>query len=413
MIVKTASIISVGDELLAGRADFNTPWLADRLLEVGLPVVSGQIAGDRAELVAEACRRAASDADVVILTGGLGPTGDDVTRQGLAGFLGRPLKRDEKTLNRLKEFFRRRNREMPTANEIQACVPEGARVLDNDLGTAAGILAEKEGRVFVSLPGVPAEMKKMFTEQVAPILRQRAGQQVVAVRKLRCFGTSESELAAVLGNMMNRGRNPLVNVTVSSGVITVSLYASASDRVRTDEMVKRDEDLLRNMLGDLVFGTGEQTLAEVVGGKLVEQGKTIAVAESCTGGLVGKLLTDVPGASRYFTCGWVTYSNEAKVRQLGITEDLIAGRGAVSEEVARAMAGAAREKAGADISVSLTGVAGPGGGTEQKPVGTVYIAVGSSSGGQAERFFFPGDRSSIRLRAANTALNMVRLSLEV
>jgi len=212
---------------------------------------------------------------------------------------------------------------------------------------------------------------------------------------------------------MGRGRNPLVNCTVDAGVITLEIVATSSDRDLAEEMGAREEVSLRRVLGRLVYGVGDQTLAEVVGQRLAQTGRTMAVAESCTGGLLAELTTDVPGSSRYFLCGWVTYSNESKSRELGVLPALIETHGAVSEQVAVAMAQGARHKAGADFAIGITGIAGPGGGSEHKPVGLVYIAVSSRDGTDISRYVFPHDRSSVRLRAAQTALNLLRLKLEV
>lgn len=210
---------------------------------------------------------------------------------------------------------------------------------------------------------------------------------------------------------MQRGRNPLINCTVQYGVITLHIIATAKDKGQAQEMAEKDEKTLRNILGELIYGTGEQTLAEVVGAKLAQQKKTIAIAESCTGGTLAKLLTDIPGASRYFTYGWVTYSDIAKIKELGVEADLIKEDGAVSYRIAEAMARGARKRAGADFAIGITGIAGPGGGSEQKPVGLVYISIDSDSGCETKRFIFPYDRDFIRLRAAQTALNMLRLKL--
>jgi nicotinamide-nucleotide amidase len=230
----------------------------------------------------------------------------------------------------------------------------------------------------------------------------------MVVRKLKCFGAGESSIAEKLGELMRRGRNPLINCTAKHGVITLYIIATAKDKIQAEQMAEKDEELLRNILGELIYGTGEQTLAEVVGQKLAQQKKTIAVAESCTGGTLAKLLTDIPGASRYFTHGWVTYSNDAKRSELGVSAHLIEQHGAVSELVAESMARGARKRAGTTFAIGVTGIAGPSGAGEQKPVGLVYISVDSDSGCVTKRFIFHHNRASIRLRAAQTALNMVR-----
>jgi nicotinamide-nucleotide amidase len=410
--MKRASIVSIGNELLTGQTiSTNASYLSEKLLSIGIPAVSSYIIGDDINSIVRVLKLASDDADVVIATGGLGPTDDDVTRQALAEFLGAELQLQRELLQKIRDFFASRNRQMPQKNIRQAYIPAGAEALANNLGTAPGIIAETNRKLLVALPGVPSEMQQMFEESVLPKLRRLAGEQTIVVRKLRCFGAGESNIAALLGNLMQRDRNPLVNCTAEHGVITLHTIATAKDKLKAQQMSDKDEEQLRGILAELVYGTGEQTLGELVGEKLAQQNKTIAVAESCTGGTLAKLITDVPGASGYFTHGWVTYSNSAKISELGVSADLIERHGAVSEQVAEAMAKGARKKAGTDFAIGITGIAGPSGGTEQKPVGLVYISVDSDSGCETEKFMFSHDRSSVRLRTALTALNMLRLKL--
>jgi len=410
--MKKASIVSIGNELLIGQTiSTNASYLSERLLSIGILVSSSYTIGDEIDSIVRAFNLASSDADIVLATGGLGPTDDDLTRQALAKFLGTELQLQSKLLQQIQDFFTRRGRQMPEKCKVQAYIPAGAKAIDNNMGTAPGIMAEAKGKLLVALPGVPAEMKQMFEESVLPQLQQFAGGQAVVVKKLNCFGKGESEIAELLGGLMQRGRNPLINCTAEHDIITLTIIATAKDKTQAHQMAEKDEKLLRNTLGELVYGTGQQSLAEVVGEKLAQQNKTIAIAESCTGGTLAKLLTDIPGASRYFTYGWITYSNDAKISELGVPADLIEKYGAVSEQVAEAMAQHARKKADTDFAIAITGIAGPAGGTEQKPVGLVYISVDSESGCETKRFIFSHDRKSIRLRAALTALNMLRLKL--
>jgi len=416
--MKKASIVSIGNELLNGQTtDTNATYLSNRLLSINIPVVSIYTVGDEKGAIIRAFNLACSDADVVIATGGLGPTDDDLTRQAFAGFLGAELQLQEGLLQKICDFFACRNLQMPDKNKIQAYIPVGARAIANNLGTAPGIMvrvgAVREPPLLIALPGVPPEMKQMFEESVLPELQRFAGGQAVAVRKLKCFGAGESSIAEMLGDMMQRGRNPLINCTVQYGVVTLHIIAMAKDKDKARQMAENDEKSLRNTLGNLVYGTGEQTLADVVGERLAQNKKTLAVAESCTGGVLAKLLTDIPGASRYFTYGWVAYSNRSKVSELGVPADLIDKYGAVSEQVARAMAEGARRKAGTDFAIAITGIAGPAGGSEQKPVGLVYVSVDSDSGCETKRYNFSHDRDFIRLRAAQTALNMLWLQLDI
>jgi nicotinamide-nucleotide amidase len=412
--IKNASIVSVGNELLNGRTvDTNAAYIAGRLRTVSLRAVGVHTVPDEEAAIQRALSLAAGEADVVVVTGGLGPTDDDLTRQACAGFLGVDLVLRPDLLEHLRQFFERRGLEMPARNSIQACIPRGADALENAMGTAPGIRAGKEGKLLFALPGVPAEMRHMFDTLVLPELRSRAGGQVIVARRLRCFGAGESAIAEMIGDAMQRGRNPLVNCTVQSGVITLEIVATADRGEDAGRMAEQEEHSLRASLGNLVYGTEDQTLAEVVGNGLKRTGRTLAVAESCTGGLLAKLITDIPGASEYFTYGWVTYSNEAKSRQLDVPAEMIEEYGAVSEQVAEAMAQGARRKAGTDYAVSITGIAGPGGGSEQKPVGLVYISVDNPDGTETSRYVFSFDRSSVRLRAAQTALNILRLKLDL
>jgi len=420
--MKKACIVSIGDEILTGQTvDTNASYLSEKLVSIGIPVVSFYTVGDDIESIVKSLKLASSDADIVLATGGLGPTDDDITRQALAKFLGAELQLQDELLQKIQNFFSRRDRQMAAKCKVQAYLPAGAKALANNLGTAPGIMAEttrpepgrRKGKLVIALPGVPSEMRQMFEESVLAELKRFGAGQAVVIRKLRCFGTGESNIAELLGLLCQRGRNPLINFTAESGVITLHIIATAEDRIEAQQMAEKDEKLLRETLGELIYGTGEQTLAEVVGEKLAQENKTIAVAESCTGGTLAKLVTDIPGASQYFTHGWITYSNEAKTSELGVPADVIAEYGAVSEQVAEAMARCARRKAGTDFAIGITGIAGPAGGSEQKPIGLVYISVDSNNGCETKRFVFSHDRSSIRLRAAQTALNMLRLKIYV
>ena len=412
--IKKASIVSIGNELLSGRTvDTNAAYAARQLRTVGVPVVSIYSVADEEPAIRRTLGLATAEADVVLTTGGLGPTDDDLTRQAIAGYLGVELVCREDLLGQLREFFARRGVDMPERNAIQACVPQGAWAMENPKGTAPGIRAEKDGKLFFALPGVPSEMRHMLENAVLPALRPMASGQAVVVRRLRCYGAGESTIAEMIGDAMRRGQNPLVNCTVHAGVITLEIVATADSNEEAEKMAAQQEQHLRALLGSLVYGTADQTLAEVVGERLAREGKSVAVAESCTGGLLAKLITDIPGSSRYFACGWVTYSNDAKKRELEVPAEMIDEYGAVSEPVARAMAQGARRRAGTDYAISITGIAGPGGGNEQKPVGLAYIAVAGGESVNTSRFVFSSDRSSVRSRAAQMALNLLRLELGI
>lgn len=410
--MKRACIISIGNELLSGETvDTNTSYLARQLISHGIPTACVFTVPDEVEAIKCSLQRAVVDADMVLVTGGLGPTDDDVTRQGLAAFLGVELDFRQELFDQISGFFSQLNVNMAEANRVQAYIPKGARGIENKFGTAPGIMAEYEGVSIFCMPGVPKEMERMFTGSVLPVIESSVVDQAVVVRKVMCFGIGESTLADRLGDMMQRGRNPLINSTASTGVITLHVVGSAVEKAKASQMVDADITKLCEILGDVIYGYDGETLADVVGGELTKRGKTLALAESCTGGLVAKLFTDIPGSSNYFTHGWVTYSNQAKVGQLGVDSGVIESDGAVSEQVACQMARGARKKAKSDYAIGITGIAGPGGGTEQKPTGLVYIALDSPTCCKCERFVFPHGREYMRLRAALAAINMVRLEI--
>lgn len=411
--VKQASIISIGNEVLSGHTvDTNAATIARQLRLIGVPTVSSYTVADLQSAIVRSLKLAAEEADIVIVTGGLGPTDDDLTREGFAEFLGVDLELRDDLLVRISERFQRRGVPMVRKNESQARIPKGADAIPNEWGTAPGIAAEKGGTVFFALPGVPREMERMLAAAVLPRVQVLAGSQVVKVRRLKCFGAGESTIAEMIGDAMLRDRNPLVNCTAHMGVITLEIVATSQDAAEAETLVEGQDAALRAILGSLIYGVGEQTLAEVVGHRLAQLNRTLAVAESCTGGLLAKLITDIPGSSRYFTRGWVTYSNDAKIDELGVPKELIEKHGAVSSQVAEAMARGARCRAAADYGVGITGIAGPDGGTEEKPVGLVYVSV--DFGGQVHtvREVFPWERYFVRLRAAQTALDILRRRLD-
>jgi nicotinamide-nucleotide amidase len=408
-----AAIISVGNELLNGNTvDTNSNWLQNRLLTVSIPVVFSCAVTDDIQEIKNAIQYAAGKADIILITGGLGPTDDDLTRQAIAEFLGVKLEYHSELFEKIEKFFIAINRPMVEKNKIQAFLPAGTSEIENDLGTAPGIFYQGNKKIIASFPGVPSEMKQMFDKSILPRLKKFSQGDVIITRKIRCIGAGESAIAEMMGDMMNRQRNPLINCTVDHGIITLHIIARAKDKRTAETMAAKDIERLCGILGRLVYGFDEQTLARVVGQKLLEKKKTLAIAESCTGGLIAKMITDIPGSSGYFTYGWVTYSNDAKITQLGVDKGVIERFGAVSSEVAAAMAEGARKKSGADFAISITGIAGPEGGSEQKPVGLVYISIAFKNGVNTEKMLLgPRDRDFIRLRTSQHALNLLRLNL--
>jgi len=414
-----AVILSIGDELILGQTvDTNAAWLSSQLATIGISVKEHITVGDDLAAIAGQLRRIATSSDAIIATGGLGPTDDDVTRYALADVLEADLRLDESSLQQIEEFFVRRDRTMSERNRIQAMFPVGCEVIPNPLGTAPGILAEigskSEGNkvpVFF-LPGVPREMKEMYSHfvenRLKKLLENKGKAEVIVTRIVHTVGAGESRIAELLGTMMVRGRNPIVNSTAANMIVSLRINARAADEKTARDLIRPVEREIVNRLSDYVFGYDRDTLAGVVGRLLRERGETLATAESCTGGWLGKKITDVPGSSNYFRNGWVVYSNEAKIRQLGVDREILEAHGAVSEPVARQLATRAREIAGADYGIGITGIAGPGGGTEEKPVGLVYIAMADKNQVQVNKHIFPSTRDMVRLRAVTLALDLCR-----
>jgi nicotinamide-nucleotide amidase len=408
----TAEIIAVGSELLTPfRTDTNSLWLTDRLNTVGVEVKLKTIVGDDDARLEETIRDALKRSGVVVLTGGLGPTEDDITRKIAARALGRRLSLDERLLEEIRAKFLRWGRKMPEINARQAMVMEGAEVLPNPNGSAPGMYLEHDSRVVVLLPGPPREMKPMFDTHVLPKLSERAGGVRVARRVLRVAGLGESAVDERIAPVYTQYKNPQTTILFTSTDIEIHLTAQGKTEQEAELLLDGLSGQLEERLGDSVFAFRGETMEQVVGLRLAVSGFTVAVAESCTGGLVAHRLTEVPGSSSYFTEGVVTYSNESKTRLLGVPAELIGRHGAVSAEVAEAMAEGVKRRAGVDFGLAVTGVAGPGGGTEAKPVGLVYVALSDDAHTEHRRLMLPGDRPLIRHRASQSALDLLRRRL--
>jgi len=408
-----AVIVSIGDEVLNGDvADTNAAWLAERLVELGVEVAYHTCVGDVEEHIEQSLRYAAKRVNLIVASGGLGPTHDDLTRHAVAAVADAPLELHEESLAAIEERFRRLGRPMPTQNRIQAMIPAGAAVLPNTEGTAPGFVVQIGGAHAAFLPGVPREMRAMFDISLAPfVLALPIERRAVRAERLQTFGLPESVVNERLGALMQRGANPLVGLRVSGGVVSVKLLASGQTGEAADHLLASVVGEARRRLGEAVFGSGADTLELAVARLLERHNATLAVAESCTGGLIGHLLTNVAGISRFLLEDLVTYSNAAKSELLGVPPELIAAAGAVSEEVARAMADGVRRRARADLGLSTTGVAGPTGGSEAKPVGLVFIGLATAEGTRVERVQLVGSRELIKDRAAKCALNLLRLHL--
>jgi nicotinamide-nucleotide amidase len=408
-----AELLAIGSELLGPlRAETNSLWLTERLLDAGIEVVARTTLADDLALLESAFREALSRADVVIATGGLGPTADDLTREGAAAAFGRPLRRDGAIVEALVARFARYGRTMSSTNAKQADVLAGAVPLPNARGTAPGQLLEHEGRLLVLLPGPPGEMKPMFEEQVLPALRERAGtRRVVCRRVLRIAAMPESEVDELAAPVYSRFENPKTTILGAVGQVELHLVASGDGATEADRRIEELAAALRAALPGRIFSEDGRALPNVVVDLLRVRGLTLALAESCTGGLLSARVTDVPGASAVLDRAFVTYANRAKTEELGLDEALLERHGAVSEEVAAAMAAGARSVARADVGVGITGIAGPDGGTAEKPVGLVFVAIAGAAGTRVRRTLFPGGRERVRFQATQVALEMLRRGL--
>lgn len=409
-----AEIVSIGTELAAGMTvDTNAAWLSSALLAHGLRVSRHVTVPDDRSAICGEVRRAADSATFVIINGGLGPTGDDLTRQAVADAAGVPLVQDLESLDRIRAFFERMGRSMAESNAVQSYYPEGGAMLENTCGTAPGFRVGIGRAEVFALPGVPYEMKEMYLQAVDPVIASSAAGATTVTRTVRCFGASESGIAERINDLMQPGREPVVGITAKDAVISVRIIARGTDRSSTCAAADADEKEVKDRLGKLVFGAEDDTLASAVGALLAAGGLTAATAESCTGGLLAKLFTDVPGSSGYFLGGFVTYADREKNRVLDVPEPLISTHGAVSEEVATAMAKGCRNATGADFALSTTGIAGPGGGTAEKPVGLVYVSLAGVDGAETRKLQIGQhvDRAAIRDRTCKVILNLLRLEL--
>jgi len=407
----TAAVLCIGTELTRGELlNSNATWLAESLTRLGLEVTAVDCVDDDRERIEGYLRRLSAEHQVVVCTGGLGPTTDDITTECAARVAGVALVRDEASLEHIKQLLRRYGRpELAASNAKQADFPAGARVLPNPNGSAPGFGVKLGACAAYFMPGVPSEMKAMFDNSIAPEVAGLVGEarhQIV----LRCFGLPESEVNDRLAGVEAQ-YGVVIGYRASLPEIEVKVLARAATGDAALDLAQRAAADVRGRLGDYIYGEGFGSLPEHVGSSLAQRGLTLAIAESCTGGLAAELLTRIPGSSRYFLGGVVVYANSAKTALLGVPAELIAAHGAVSAEVARAMAEGVRARLGADLGLAFTGVAGPDGGTEQKPVGLVHWALARATGTeQRERVFF-GGRLDVRRRAAFAGFDLIRRSL--
>lgn len=404
-----AEIICVGTELLMGQVlNTNARFIASHLVEAGIGLNNSSVVGDNPRRLKEALLVAKGRADIVILTGGLGPTDDDLTKETVAEVLEKKLVFHEECMEKMKEYLKEAGRNLTKNNEKQAYLPEGCIVLQNDNGTAPGCIVEFESKAVIMLPGPPREMEPMFLNAVMAYLKQKSG-TVLTSRVLRLFGIGESKAAAMCDDLIKNQTNPTIAPYAKEGEVTFRVTASAESFEKAKKLLDDMCEKMYRRVGEYIYAEGEEnSLQQTVVKMLAEKNMTVTTAESCTGGLIGKMITEVSGASRVFNYGFVTYANEAKVKLLGVNGQTIEKYGVVSGEVAKEMAEGARKASSSDIAVSVTGIAGPGGGTKEKPVGLVYIGVSDAKGVEAYRFVQHGDRERVRNKSALCALDIIR-----
>lgn len=406
-------LISVGTELLLGNiVNTNTQFLAEKCALLGLSMYHQTVVGDNHDRLAEVIRTALGRSDVIILTGGLGPTEDDITKEVCAEVMGCELAEDPHTRERIEEYFRNSiYKEIPDNNWKQALVPEGARVLDNDNGTAPGLILEKNGKVAILLPGPPMEMKPLFLKQVYPYL-QSLQPEVIRSQMIKVCGMGESAVEEHLLDLIDKQTNPTIATYAKTGEVHIRVTAKAKDEETAKRIMKPVVKEIKRRLGDYVYSTKEHETLEMAVVKLLEKYElTATTAESCTGGLLAGRLVNVPGASEIFREGLITYSNKAKRKYLDVSKSTLKKYGAVSEQTAKEMAAGGVFATDSDVCVAVTGIAGPDGGTEEKPVGLVYIATYLKGSVRVEAYQFKGDRAKIREQAVVKALDLLRRSI--
>jgi nicotinamide-nucleotide amidase len=404
-----AEIIAVGSELLTPyRLDTNSLFLTSELNQLGIRVTHKAVVGDSSEELRASLRSALERADVIVTSGGLGPTDDDRTRDTVAELLGRKLHRDEAILRHIQGRFRRLGRAMPEINARQAMVPEGATVLPNPAGTAPGLWLEAEGHIVILLPGVPMELRALFEREVRPLLSKLGGKERLYTRDLRIIGLSESEVEQRVSPLYALYPGTETTILATAGGIQLHPRIWSDDAAKAHKLLDEIVQRMALALGENLFSTEGQLLEQVVARILAQNRATIAVAESCTGGMLAERLTNIPGSSSFFLGGIVCYSNDLKTTFAGVPAETIESKGAVSPEVALALADGIRKRTGATLGIGVTGIAGPAGGTPEKPVGLVHIAIGDDRGPREKAFRFGGDRNRIRQLATQTALDIVR-----
>ena len=403
-----AELIAVGTEILLGDiVNTDAQLISQGLSELGINVFYQTVVGDNPSRLRHVVETARDRADIIITTGGLGPTLDDLTKETLAAVFGKKLALHQPSLDRIKGFFQTIGREMTPNNEKQAWLPEGCTVFTNEWGTAPGCAFEAYGKHVLMLPGPPRECNPMWKECAMPYLYKLAGGCIVS-RNIRVFGLGESNMEAILHDMMEQSKNPTIAPYAKTSECFARVTAKADTPEECEKLLDPVVEKICGLLGEDVYGVDVDSLEQVVGDGLRQRGMTLAVAESCTGGLLSKRITDVPGCSDYYLGGVCSYANEVKMKVLGVRKETLDTVGAVSPEVAEQMAEGVAQALGADVGVGITGVAGPGGGTDEKPVGLVYISIWHKGRHFTRKMQSMNGRDRIRMQAASTALDLIR-----
>lgn len=402
-------LISIGDEIISGHTvDTNSSYTAPKLAEIGLSVTYKTAVGDDLKRMEEVIKRALVRTDIVIATGGLGPTDDDITKRVICKVFKRKLIFHEEVLADLKKRFEVRGFKMPSINQNQALLPQGATFLPNKTGSAVGILISEDNKIFISMPGVPREMKVMLTEELIPYLKSRVEQSAIKIIKLRTTGIFESALAEKVTPFIKVPDNIQFAYLPAYHGVDLRIISTGKNEKEVVESAEKLANQIRELVGKYIYTEGDDPLEVVIGKLLTERNAKLAVAESCTAGLLAGQIVSNPSASKYFDRGVVTYSNESKIELLGIPKEIIEKYGAVSAETVELMAVNIKEKAKVDYSIAITGIAGPGGGTDEKPVGTVFIAIASANGVKSKKYLLTNDREINRLRSVYAALGLLR-----
>lgn len=407
-----AEIIAVGTELLLGDiVNTNGQFLAKELAALGVEVYRQKVIGDNEERILKAFEDAFSQCDMIVTTGGLGPTKDDMTKEMACKYFNKPLVIHEESYKYIENYFRKNGREVSPSNRKQALFPEDAVVLPNPNGTAPGAIIKGENnKIIVVLPGPPREMEPMYNNYVKPYLENITKETMVS-KVLRLFGIGEGHMAESIGDIIDAQTNPTIAPYAKNVDVTLRITAKAKNEKEAQKLIEPMEKEIRKRLDEYIYGEGETSLEEVVGQLLIDKNKTIALAESCTGGMVTSMLVSYPGISKVLLEGAVTYSNEAKIRTLKVKKETLETFGAVSEETATEMATGIAERTGSNIGVGITGIAGPEGGCDEKPVGLVYVGIYNDGKTFVKKFNFQGDRNKVRIRTAMNTLDLIRREL--